>query len=155
MKEILEAYKGLAEKHDLPEMQAGNFEMECERISEPNEVWNAVARRNPLEGWLLFQSHQTGFRGGLPPHEEDWGQLLACEAVTDDGRSLFLEQDGAGGWRLLLFTHAQAGDDILFDEPEFLAYDPQWGVLRYRRYWRYFPEQGYVQEAACFIGFGD
>ncbi len=156
--DILDAYRIVARKHDLPPMQSGGYRPHDDPIATPDAAWNRLASINPRQGWLLFQSAQMAFLDGLPERNPAWGVLLAAEGYAEhEGApvSIALEQDGRGGWVLTTFTHLGEGD-CLWDKPEQLAYNRGTegpGRLKYRRYWRYDEQQGYVQAAACFMGF--
>jgi len=150
--DVLNAYKSAARQLGLPEMHRGGCQLETQGLASAKDVWPALAAMSPRQGWLQFQSRQLAFHDGLPPVETEWGLLLAAEAATSDGHSLALSLDGAGGWTLTRYSHSQEGE-MLYDEPTQLAHDPNTGRLRYRRWWRHDPAQGYVQIYACFIGF--
>lgn len=150
--DIIETYNRLAKSEALPKMDRGGYEVLSETLRDPGGVWARLKELAPVQGWLLFQSHQTAFRSGLPEAQPEWGVLLACEAADTHGNSIALGQDGAGGWRVTLYRHA-AGGDMLFDKPALIASDPACGHLRYRRYWRREADGGYVQAVACFVGF--
>lgn len=150
---------GLADrKAHLPGMRYGGYSVSGETITRPDDVWARLTALDPRQGWLLFQSAQMPFLDGLPERNPAWGVLLAAEGYMEqDGAtvSLALDQDGHGGWTLTTYTHEGQGDD-LYDELEQLTHNPSKtgpGKLRYRRYWCLDPDQGYVQAAACFIGF--
>lgn len=150
--DVLDAYNDIADAFKLPALSRGGCRSEKTCLTDPDAVWPGLAARSPVTGWLQFQSKQLPFVDGLPEPEPDWGLLLAAEAVTAAGDSIALCLDGAGGWTLTHYQHLPDGD-LLYDEPTQLAYDPKTGALRYRRYWRHEPEQGYVQVHACFTGF--
>jgi hypothetical protein len=152
--DLLKAYHAIAgdKAFELPVMRSGGLSENLETLAEPEQVTARLTGLAPTQGWLLFQSWQGPFHDGLPQFDPAWGLLLACEAVTAEGVSLALDQDGLGGWRLLCATHQETGD-CLVDELQLLAHTPATGNLCYRRYWRRQPGQGYVQAAACFIGF--
>jgi hypothetical protein len=156
--DILNAYQSLAAKHDLPKMKVGGYESACEAIATPADAWMRLAALDPRDGWLLFQSYQCSFLAGLPEREPSWGVPLAAEAYTEiNGAtvSIVLEQDGRGGWILTRYTHTGEGVYLL-DELKQLLHNPSKdgpGKLKYRRYWRLDGRQGYLQAAACFIGF--
>ncbi|HDL50317.1 MAG TPA: hypothetical protein ENH33_10240 [Actinobacteria bacterium] len=136
----------------LPIMRSGGCRVEPRRFDDPAALWEAFKALAPTQGWLQFQSHQTAFFDTLPDLQETWGLLLCAEASDGDANSLSLVQDGRGGWLLARFVHDERAPG-LWDELRQLAHDPKVGALRYRRYWRLDPEQGCVQEHACFIGF--
>lgn len=149
--DLLAQYRSLAEALKLPPMQPGAVSViESTPITDPDQVWPALQALNPTQGWLQFQSHQTAFHDGLPDPAADWGLLLAAEAVDAEGDSLTLNADGAGGWRLARLRHQPDGDGLC-DEVRQLARSGE--QLVYRRYWQRDPEQGLVQQRACFIGF--
>lgn len=145
-------------KTHLPEMRRGGFVSSSQPIAQPEDVWTTLTALAPRQGWLLFQSAQRAFVDGLPERDPAWGVLLAAEGYTErDGAtvSFALDQDGRGGWTLTTYTHEGEGDDLC-DEIAQLSHNPSKtgpGKLTYRRYWRLDPEQGYLQAAACFIGF--
>lgn len=154
--DILNAYQTLAARHGLPGMQTGGYEPASVAIATPGEAWRKLAALDPRQGWLLFQSKQLAFVDGLPERDPSWGILLAAEAYTEiDGArvSIALEQDGSGGWVLARCTHTGEGE-YLQDELQQLAHNPSGpSKLKYRCYWRLDKQQGYVQAAACFLGF--
>jgi hypothetical protein len=151
--EILEAYRQIAARHELPTMEHGSYESVAPRsFADPQLLWAALVAAEPKQGWLQFQSKQLPFREGLPQPQDHWGYLLAMEAVDARGRCILVNPDGAGGWRLSFHEHRNHGD-LLWDQVVQLAHDPATGRLRYRRYWKYDTEQGYVQVLACFTGF--
>lgn len=152
----LSAYEALRERMNdklrLPAMHAGGHRLVTMPFDAPDRLWNALLEQAPTQGWLQFQSLQCAFPDGLPKPEANWGLLLAAEAVNSQGDSLIVGRDGHGAWLLSRCIHGpeQPG---LWDEVHHLAHNPDTGTLRYRRYWRLDPEQGYVQTRACFIGF--
>lgn len=150
--DVLDAYNEIAGDLKLPTLEQGGYTTELKSIADPNEVWSALAACAPAHGWLQCQSGQFAFTAGFPEQDTAWGLPLAAEAVCADGDSLALGLDGTGGWLLTRHHHLVAGE-LLHDEVAQLAYGSKAGVLRYRRYWRHDPEQGYVQVQACFIGF--
>lgn len=156
--DILNAYRAIAAKHGLPLMHAGGYRPHNDPIATPDEAWNRLASLGPRQGWLLFQSAQMLFVESLPERNPAWGVLLAAEGYTEHGGtplSIAMEQDGRGGWNLTTYTHLGEGE-FLYDELEQLAHNQGRdgpGRLKYRRYWRHDPRQGYLQAAACFIGF--
>ena len=150
--EILKAYSTLQQAQKLPKMQLGGVKVECRSFNDPQALWKELQSHQPSQGWLMFQSTQMPFQGGLPERQPDWGWLLACEAVNADGDSLAILQDGQGGWRLIEYI-ADADMPGLWDEVRQFAHAPDKGKLCYRRYWADEQEQGFVQKHACFIGF--
>ena len=152
MMDALEAYDSIAQEERLAPMRRGGCEADSEIHGDPDALLAALRALEPRQGWWQFQSYQGAFTEGLPALEEDWGVLLAAEAVSASGESVAVSLDGSGGWRLTRFRHGAEGG-MVWDEPELLAHDPRAGKLRYRRYWRLDPERGYRQEFACFMGF--
>jgi hypothetical protein len=153
MNEILQAYMQLhARNASLPVMRRGSVEVRATSLGDPAGLWQELARWEPVQGWLMFQSIQLAFHQGLFEPRPEWGQLLACEAVNGDGDGLALLSDGRGGWRLLEFLHRQEGPG-LWDEVRQYARTPDNGKLVYRRYWQETPERGFEQQHAVFIGF--
>ena len=151
--DILHAYQKVAnEPADLPTMQRGSFDANTSRYNDPTTLWDALQALAPQQGWIQFQSHQCAFQNSLPEPEEHWGQLLAAEACDANGNSIHLSQNNQGGWLISHYQHQTSGE-MLCDETTQLAYDLKLSQLRYRRYWRHEPGQGYVQTLACFIGF--
>jgi hypothetical protein len=150
---ILIAYEkicaGMEERIRLPAMQLGGYQLQADHIADPDALWDTIKQQLPIQGWLQFQSWQGIFSDHLPMREDHWGYLLAAEAVTADGLSLTIAQDGRGGWILSRYQHLP---DIagIWDKVQHLTHDGQ--VLIYRRYWHLDPEQGYLQERACFMG---
>jgi len=155
MKEVLEAYQALAiqkGKDRMPSMQPGGVWVDSLTVEQQDVVWQELTKRQPMQGWLLFQSQQMAFHQGLPKLRDEWGFLLGCEAVAESGDSIAILQDGQGGWCILDYRH-HAEAEGLWDEVRQYAHDPATGRLCYRRYWEDAPGQGFVQQHACFIGF--
>lgn len=161
--DILNAYREVAEKHSLPKMMPGGYSVDTDQHTSSSSLWAALTELAPNQGWLLFQSWQMPFEQGLPEREPGWGTLLSAEACTehsDRTLSITIEQDGCGGWVLTTYTHDTELDG-LYDEVKHLVYEPAWRQsadtaprkLCYRRYWQHDAHQGYLQSAACFIGF--
>ena len=150
--DILQPYKQLQQRHKLPKMQAGGVKVNSQAYDDPQALWEALQSQQPGQGWLMFQSAQMPFHDGLPERASDWGLLLTCEAVTNDGKSLAVVQDGRGGWRLITYVE-DTNMPGLWDAVSQFAHAPDTGKLCYRRYWVDEPEQGFVQQHACFIGF--
>lgn len=153
--DILDAYNRLVDgtKHrQLPKLHRGGCSVEPMHYADSDEVWSALVSSSPRQGWLQFQSKQLAFDRELPVWKADWGMLLAAEATTVQGGSIALGLNGSGGW---IVTHYRPLPDgnLLYDEPLQLAHDPELGALRYRRWWRCDPDQGFIQVFACFIGF--
>lgn len=155
--DVLDAYdavrKAQPQRLRLPEMRRGGYGItDLRRFDDPDALWAALAESAPTQGWLLFQSLQLACHHGLPSPRGDWGVLFAAEAVTAEGESLAVSQDGAGGWVLVRLRHDPGGNGLC-DTLRQYVHDPITGRLTYRRYWRFDPGQGYVQERACFVGF--
>ncbi|MGC9185170.1 MAG: hypothetical protein ACP5GC_06960 [Thiomonas sp.] len=137
---------------DLPPMRPAGLQQTQQDFAQPDALWAAFSAHRPTQGWVQFQSHQTGFDGALPSPLPHWGWLLQAEAVTAEGLNLAVSRLPSGAWSLLERRHLDTGD-WLCDELEHCAHDPRLGALRYRRYWALDPTLGPVQTAACFIGF--
>lgn len=169
--ELLAAYSQLAKKHDLPRMEPAKPSIVLRATFSPgptvhgspdSDGWEWLRSVSPQEGWLQFQSHVAVFTDGeLPEPAEDWGLLLAAEAVLPDGRSLLLRPDGQGGLRAVVVApDADARDEAPFAEFEDVVSHratDRAGVsktLRYTRYWRADPDRGVVPVLAAFQGFG-
>lgn len=152
--DVLDAYNRIARnrRFKLPKIDRSGLVIETNRLSEPADVWPALAAHAPTQGWLQSQSAQMAFDDGLPEPATEWGLLLAAEAVISYDLSISLSLDGAGGWTLISYRKEAAGD-LLHDVVTQPAYDRRNGVLRYRRWWRRDDQQGYLQVAACFIGY--
>ncbi len=149
--ETLDAYQKISQKTGLPNMTQGAPKQESRQtLSDPDQVWAALQNARPTQGWLQFQSRQQYFTDGLPDREDDWGCLLAAEAVTAQGHSLTLRQAPGPGWILTAHSHDEQGNG-LWDEIRHRLHGAN-GFLVYRRYWRQDEVQGYVQALACLIG---
>ena len=147
---ILTAYNEIAQSNELPRMEPGGYQLHTESFDDPDRLWQRLLEHIPTQGWLLFQSWQGAFDSGLPTPEDSWGLLLAAETVDAAGESFSVAQDGRGGWILSHCRHDPEAT-TLWDEVQHLTHDGK--ALRYRRYWRHDPEQGYLQDRACFIGY--
>lgn len=155
IEELLADYKRLRSQpsgRKMPAMSIGGMTQRVHPYDSHEDLWQALRAENLCSGWLLFQSHQQCFDGDLPAAQPKWGRLLQAEAATRDGRSITVNRPPRTGWRMVVVEHRSTGD-LLWDECLHLAYTPQWGALRYRRYWRDVPELGPVQVSACFLGF--
>ena len=144
---ILQQYTAIAEKHDLPLMNTGGCDIETCRHESAEAAWQALASAEPTAGWFQCQSAQQSFIGALPAHQPEWGALLAAEVVAADGDSLRIEYQN-GLWRETRYHHRDDGDLLRDEVRQFLH---SGGQLKYRRYWRHDPEQGWVQSHACFV----
>lgn len=170
--ELLAAYSDVARKHDLPSMERAAVSVALRATLAPGpaqggeeDAWTFLRGLAPREGWLQFQSHIAAFAGGeLPEPAEDWGVLLAAEAVLPDGRSLTLRPDGRGALRATLIARASgegAGDvpvAVLADRVRHRATGRVPGAdktLCYTRYWQTDPERGLVPVLTTFEGFGN
>lgn len=149
---ILNAYKLVATNQSLPQMTGATLHRQTTTHANAQSLWEALAACGPTQGWLQFQSRQFAFFDGLPESLPEWGVLLAAEAFTTDGDSVNVSLGPSGTW-LLLRSHHAAGTELLCDEITLLAHGPETGALHYRRYWMNDPTQGFVQVAACFLGF--
>ena len=143
--ETLDAYQKICQSAQLPPMQQGAPKLESrETWTDPDHAWLALQNTQPTQGWLQFQSRQQYFTGGLPDREDDWGCLLAAEAVTDEGHSLTLRQYSGPGWILSTHSHDEKGDG-LYDEIRHRLHGAN-GFLVYRRYWSDDAERGFIQK---------
>lgn len=146
---VQDAYRRLAEMPDepLPAMETGGVELTSENLRQPEQVlhrWNACA---PVQGWLLFQSHQTLFDNGMPAPAPAWGILLAAEGVDADDVSWSLAQTGDGGW--ILTRLAPVTGEQPMDEVRLLARGTTDSYLHYQRYWEYQAEHGRFEQAVA------
>ena len=146
---VLDAYRRLADMQDkpLPAMEAGGVELSSETLRDAEQVlvrWNACA---PVQGWLLFQSHQALFDNGMPTPAPAWGNLLAAEGVDADDISWSLAQTGDGRW--ILTRLAPVVGEQPMDEVRLLANGVPDTYLRYQRYWQYRPESGRLEQAVA------
>ncbi len=145
---ILQQYTAIAKKHDLPTMSTGGCDIDNNHQYDSAEAaWQALVAANPTAGWFQCQSEQRSFIGALPAHQPEWGALLAAEVVAADGDSLRIEYQN-GIWRKTRYHHGDDGD-LLYDEVRQFLHSG--GQLKYRRYWRHDPEQGWVQSHTCLV----
>ncbi len=144
---LLEQYNQIAQQHQLPPMTACGCDIETREHRDAAAAWQALVSAEPMAGWFQCQSAQQSFIGALPAHQPDWGALLAAEVVATDDCSLHVEYH-SGVWRETRYRHRDDGE-LLCDELS--QYLHNGGRLKYRRYWRQDPEQGWVQSHACLI----
>jgi hypothetical protein len=174
--ELLAAYAEVARKHRLPAMESSTVTVAAHHALTPgpspaggrgeSDAWEWLRELAPREGWLQFQSRVVAFAdGALPQPSQDWGMLLAAEAVLADGRSLSLRPDGRGALHGALFTHGPGGTvaeggmtvEALADRVRHRATGRVPGAakaLHYARYWHLDPERGSIPFLAAFDGFG-
>lgn len=155
MQELLNGYQALRQSSvaaGMPEMTPAGLQRDARTYADPESLWEALLGCEPKQGWLQFQSRQMPFRDGLPTREENWGALLAAEAVCNATVSLSVRRDAQECWILTRIQHHDLGS-LLCDEIIHLAHHPNLGALRYRRYWRTDERCETRQIAACFIGF--
>lgn len=164
LQHIADTWSGLAQEQRLPRLQTARLRRESRPIQDPETAWESFLSYQPREGWVQFQSQVIAFNAATPRAQHtDWGLLLAAEAVTSDGRSLLVRQDGSGGL-LLVIANPGACDgakEFLADQVSQLATGhvaQLQGVasparLHYRRYWDHDELLGFVPVFAAFLGF--
>jgi hypothetical protein len=169
--DLLAAYSEVAHKHDLPSMERAVVSVALRATLAPGpaqggdeDAWTFLRGLAPREGWLQFQSHVVAFGSReLPEPADDWGLLLAAEAVLPDGGSLALRPDGRGALRATLIVPASREDPgdatigVLADRVRHRATGRVPGgakALNYIRYWQADPDRGLVPVLAAFEGFG-
>jgi hypothetical protein len=171
--ELLTAYNQVAREHELQPMSLARLTLSTRDALLPGpapqggvaeDAWQWLRGLAPREGWLQFQSRVEAFAGGeLPAPADDWGVLLAAEALLSDGRSLLLRPDGRGTLRATLIeaTATEASSPtsgaVLTDRVHHRATGRVPGAARalgYSRYWRMDPERGPAPFLAAFDGFG-
>lgn len=164
LQRIADAWTGLAQVQRLPRLQTARLRREARHAGDPETAWKTFTSYQPREGWVQFQSQVIAFNGATPPaHHTDWGFLLAAEAVTTDGRSLLVRQDGNGGLLLVIATPGagEGAEALLADQISQLATGrvaQLQGVvsparLHYRRYWDHDELLGFAPVFAAFLGF--
>jgi hypothetical protein len=162
--DIAEAWRRVVACHpELPALDVQHLRVLPETIDTPQRAWKQLKALPLGEGWLQFQSIVTCFAGGkLPNAEEDWGCLLAAEAVTTDGQSILVRQNGTGGLLLVRMMPGagEGAEELLADKVSQLATGKVGALLGeksprlwYRRYWRQDKASGFRPVLAAFIGF--
>ena len=146
----LELYNRLADRLELPPMQAGFFRVETQSVDQPDALETAIAGFAPQQGWVQYQSWQGLFDRELPGSDSDRGLLLCGEMVNGKGETLTVGPDGRGGWILSRVSHDEQGEGA-WDEVVHLAHEGA-RALRYRRYWKEDAEQGWLQVRAALVG---
>lgn len=160
----LDAYRCFAQQQGLRPMALASLRLEAQPLDTPEAAWAALQARQPLEGWLQFQSKTLVFaEGQLPEPEPDWGWLLDAEACDSAGRSLLIRTLSPGQLRLVIAEPQAAGAgerDYLTDEVRHWATGKvleraKRRFLRYRRYWRQDDLDGLLPCFAAFQGFAE
>ena len=147
MADLITDYKQLTGL-ELPEMHVGGYRREEPRyFNTSQEALDHLRNARPTCGWLLFQSWQGAFSEGLPALDDTWGNLLAAEAVLENGDCVIVEHRSSGGWRILHLQHDDEADG-LWDRVEYLSRQPADGKLVYRRYWDTNATHGAMQVGA-------
>lgn len=173
VKALLDAYREVARKHDLPPMEGGTTTVvSCATLAPgptsaaDSDAWRFVSALAPRQGWMQFQSRVVAFKNGeIPTPAPDWGFLLAAEAVLPDGRATVIGPDGRGTLQAVVLAHSAVRaetDTVTNATPAIIDRvrhratgsipDAHRGV-NYIRYWRADPERGLVPVVAAFAGF--
>jgi len=154
VEELCRAYNQVSRGHGLPAMACAALQIESLAGLSPDAAWAQFRILAPTEGWLQFQSKVVTFlEGHLTAPAEDWGSLLAAEAIDQNHRAMQLRTLSPGLLRLTIATPATTGEVLLTDEVRHLATDKALGPLCYRRYWCLDQELGAVPVFAAFQGF--
>lgn len=146
MTDVLTHYFELRSKSNLPEMKKGGFQREAlDDFDTSQNALDSLKKLSINSGWLLFQSWQGAFVGGLPDIDEaNWGSLLAGELELTSGDCSIIEHRPGTGWRVIQLRHNDQADGF-WDEVTHVARQPTGHSLVYRRYWKLEEEKGALQ----------